>query len=93
VGEDAAFQIFGKRLAHIGFWRVVVALAFEQSRTGKLKPSLEVFGYLLQRPESMAPAELKPGAWLVSLELEATELQPQRRLQAPDGRPVWLYRI
>ncbi len=53
--------------------------------------------YLFQRPESMpraaakARAELKPGAWLVSLEFEATELQAQATLRAPGGRPVWLY--
>lgn len=55
--------------------------------------------YLFQRPESMpravakAAAELKPGAWLVSLEFEATQWQPYARLQAPDGRPVWLYQV
>ena len=55
--------------------------------------------YLFQRPESMsravgkACAELKPGAWLVSLEFEATELPAQARLQAPDGRPIWLYKM
>jgi len=55
--------------------------------------------YLFQRPESMpraaakARAELKPGAWLVSLEFEATELPAPIHLQAPDGRPVWIYRI
>lgn len=54
--------------------------------------------YLFQRPESMAravakaQAELKNGAWLVSLEFEAHELQPTARLQSSDGRPVWLYR-
>ena len=53
--------------------------------------------YVFQRPESMpravtkALAELKPGAWLVSLEFEALALQPQACLRAPDGRPVWLY--
>jgi len=53
--------------------------------------------YLFQRPESMsraaakARAELKPGAWLVSLEFEATDLVAHTRLQAPDGRPVWVY--
>ena len=53
--------------------------------------------YLFQRPESMpravtkALAELKPGAWLVSLEFEALALPPQACLRAPDGRPVWLY--
>jgi hypothetical protein len=55
--------------------------------------------YLFQRPESMpravakARAELKPGAWLVSLEFEATELTAQAQLTAPGGKPVWLYRI
>lgn len=55
--------------------------------------------YLFQRPESMpravakAGAELKAGAWLVSLEFEAIELQAQGRLQAPDGRAVWLYQV
>ena len=53
--------------------------------------------YLFQRPESMAravakaEAELAPGAWLVSLEFEATALRPTARLQGADGRPVWLY--
>jgi SAM-dependent methyltransferase len=54
--------------------------------------------YLFQRPESMARAvakaraELAPGAWLASLEFEATELQAQAQLRCPDGRTVWLYR-
>lgn len=54
--------------------------------------------YLFQRPESMpravakAAAQLPPGAWLASLEFEATELVPQARLDAVDGKPVWLYR-
>ncbi len=55
--------------------------------------------YLFQRPESMlravakAYAELKPGAFLVSLEFEAPERVAHARLQAPDGRPVWIYKI
>jgi hypothetical protein len=54
--------------------------------------------YLFQRPESMARAaakaghELASGAWLVSLEFEATTLVPEHVLAAPDGRRVWLYR-
>lgn len=54
--------------------------------------------YLFQRPESMpravakARAELKPGACLVSLEFEARELTAYARLQAPDGRAVWIYK-
>jgi SAM-dependent methyltransferase len=53
--------------------------------------------YLFQRPESMpravakARSELKPGAWLVSLEFMAEELQHQASLQTIEGKPVWLY--
>lgn len=55
--------------------------------------------YLFQRPESMpramakAGAELKPGAWLVSLEFEATGFKPVARLESVAGKPVWLYRV
>jgi SAM-dependent methyltransferase len=55
--------------------------------------------YLFQRPESMphaaakAQAELRPGAWLASLEFEARTLLPDACATAPDGRPVWLYRV
>jgi hypothetical protein len=54
--------------------------------------------YLFQRPETMpravekASAELRPGAWLASLEFPAKELQPTAVLQNEDGKPVWLYR-
>ncbi len=53
--------------------------------------------YLFQRPESMpravakAAAQLKPGAWLVSLEFPAHELEPLAALQSVEGKPVWLY--
>ncbi|MFP8779602.1 class I SAM-dependent methyltransferase [Hydrogenophaga sp. RWCD_12] len=53
--------------------------------------------YLFQRPESMpravekAAAELRPGAWLVSLEFEARSLKPTVRLETVQGKPVWLY--
>jgi len=55
--------------------------------------------YLFQRPESMpraldkAGAEMRRGAWLVSLEFEAAGWQAQRQLRCPDGRPLWLYRM
>jgi SAM-dependent methyltransferase len=54
--------------------------------------------YLFQRPESMphavakARAELKPGAWLVSLEFAALELKAQAHYRASGGKMVWLYR-
>jgi hypothetical protein len=52
--------------------------------------------YLFQRPETMPRAvakaqEMKPGAWLVSLEFEATALSPTAVVQASADRPVWLY--
>jgi hypothetical protein len=54
--------------------------------------------YLFQRPESMAragakaAAELRPGAWLASLEFEIATRRPTRRFTCADGRPLWLYR-
>jgi hypothetical protein len=53
---------------------------------------------MFQRPESMpkavekAAAELKPGAWLVSLEFEARLITPDAVVCGADGRPVWMYR-
>ena len=55
--------------------------------------------YLFQRPESMARAaekalrELRPGAWLVSLEFDAPRLAPTKVLTCADGRCVWLYQV
>jgi SAM-dependent methyltransferase len=55
--------------------------------------------YLFQRPESMPRAlqkagrELRPHTWLVSLEFEAPGWHAHAALRAPDGRPVWLYRM
>jgi SAM-dependent methyltransferase len=54
--------------------------------------------YLFQRPESMPRAlekarrELRPGAWLASLEFEVPDLRPNAALEAPGRKPVWLYR-
>jgi hypothetical protein len=54
--------------------------------------------YLFQRPESMGRAldkarrELKPGAWLASLEFEAAGWRADARLESVAGKPVWLYR-
>ena len=54
--------------------------------------------YLFQRPESMARAvakarrELRPGAWLASLEFEAPIWRPTWLRICPDGRRLWLYR-
>jgi hypothetical protein len=55
--------------------------------------------YLFQRPESMARAmakarlEMPPGSYLVSLEFKVPDAVPSARCGAPDGRPVWIYRI
>lgn len=54
--------------------------------------------YLFQRPESMPRAlekarrELRPGAWLASLEFEAAGVRPSAVLREPGRKPVWLYR-
>ncbi len=53
--------------------------------------------YLFQRPESMPRAaikagrELRPGAWLASLEFPVPEMSAKQVLQCADGRCVWLY--
>jgi hypothetical protein len=45
-------------------------------------------------PRALAKAahELRPGAWLASLEFEIGTLVPQGVLDDGDGRRVWLYR-
>ncbi len=54
--------------------------------------------YLFQRPETMpraiakARAELRSGAWLVSLEFEAQGFKPTAKLKTLEGKPVWVYR-
>ena len=54
--------------------------------------------YLFQRPESMTravikAAEMREGAWLVSLEFEASHLRPAANYQTPGGKTVWIYQI
>jgi hypothetical protein len=53
--------------------------------------------YLFQRPESMTravikAAELREGAWLVSLDFEATHLIATAQYRTPGGKMVWVYR-
>jgi hypothetical protein len=45
-------------------------------------------------PRALAKAahELRPGAWLASLEFEIASLAPERVLERGDGRRLWLYR-
>ncbi len=45
VRKDAAFEVFAKRLADVGTWRMVIALAVELAATGQLKPCLEMLGH------------------------------------------------
>ena len=54
--------------------------------------------YLFQRPESMTravikAAEMREGAWLVSLDFEATLLRATAHYRAPGGKMVWVYRV
>ena len=53
--------------------------------------------YLFQRPESMTraaikAAELRAGAYMVSLDFEATHLRATAHYRAPGGKMVWVYR-
>jgi len=36
--------------------------------------------------------EMKEGAWLVSLDFEATDLRATARYRTPGGKMVWVYR-
>ena len=53
--------------------------------------------YVFQRPESMdraaekATRELRPGAWLVSLEFAAPGFAATQAIECADGRRLWLY--
>jgi len=55
--------------------------------------------YVFQRPESMnraaekATREMKPGAWLVSLEFDAPAFAATKVIECADGRRLWLYRV
>jgi hypothetical protein len=55
--------------------------------------------YLFQRPESMpraaakARAEMRPGAWLVSLEFPVPGWTPGHRVALDPRRTLWAYRI
>jgi hypothetical protein len=44
AGKNATFEVFTKRLAHIGLGGVVIALSIELVCAGKFIPSLEVVG-------------------------------------------------
>jgi SAM-dependent methyltransferase len=55
--------------------------------------------YLFQRPETMERAwakackEMKPGAWLVSLEFPVPDQDAEFSLQRDGERTVWVYRV
>jgi SAM-dependent methyltransferase len=55
--------------------------------------------YLFQRPETMprawqkAGAEMRPGAWLISLAFEVPGKTADITFQGPGQRPVWAYRL
>ena len=56
--KDAALKVFGKRPAHIGLGCEVVALPIKLPRTGKLQPSLGVFGYRLVQQRALGVARV-----------------------------------
>lgn len=55
--------------------------------------------YVFQRPESMGRAaakasrEMRPGAWLVSLEFDTPGFAATKVIECADGRRLWLYRV
>lgn len=58
VREDAAFQVFAKSLADLGFWRVVVALPVKLACTGEFMPGLKVFGNRLVEQRALRVARV-----------------------------------
>ena len=58
VGKDAAFEVFAKRLAHVGLWRAGVALPVELACAGEIKLSLEVFGNRLAEQRTLGVARV-----------------------------------
>jgi hypothetical protein len=58
AGKDATFEVFAKRLAHIGLGGVVIALSIELARTDQLKPALVVLGYGLVEQRALGMARV-----------------------------------
>jgi uncharacterized NAD-dependent epimerase/dehydratase family protein len=63
VGKDAAFQVLGKRLAHIGLGAAVVALAVELAGAGQIKPGLVMLGHRLVEQRALGGAGCRAWAW------------------------------
>ena len=62
VRKDAALQVFAKRLADVGTWRMVIALAVELAATGQVKPGLEMLGHCAVQQGVLGVARVvKPG--------------------------------
>jgi SAM-dependent methyltransferase len=83
-------------LARLAAWRCPWALVARGDMWAQDWSPFQMV-YLFQRPESMAQAlakaraELRPGAWLVSLDFALEGLAPQGELAAGRHR-VWVYR-
>ncbi len=93
-------QLYGVESSWLLRWQCARRCPWAQVRQGDIWAedwSPYAIVYLFQRPESMAQAvakaraELQTGAWLVSLEFEAVELQCTAHYTAPGGKMVWLY--
>ena len=86
-------------LVWLARWRVPVGARVRQGDLWAEDWSGYDLVYLFQRPETMpraatkAAAELRPGAWLVSLEFAVPDWAPTVVWHCPDGRPVWAYRM
>ena len=58
VGKDAAFEVFAKRLAHIGLGGAQGALPIELACTGQVKPGRVVLGYRLVQQRTLRMARV-----------------------------------
>ena len=63
VGKDAAFEVFAKRLAHIGLGGAQVALPIELACTGQVKPGFVVLGYRLVEQRALRMARVVELGW------------------------------
>ena len=58
VGKDATFEVLAKRLADVGTWCVVVALAIELAGACQFKPGLEILGHGVVQQGSLGVARV-----------------------------------
>jgi SAM-dependent methyltransferase len=89
---------WSRPLAWLARWRCPQAQVHRGDMWAQRWDAVDLL-YLFQRPETMpraaakAQAEMRPGAWLVSLEFPVPGWRPEACLDAPQRRTVWVYRV